>query len=222
MDFNVNVNVKLGLDRESVKFAWRLIRAAIADESTEKDSPAVTKMGDTATMAVVTPISVATEIPAPVTEPIKDEPSDLPFDNDANSEAETKPLPITVVWTPEDARKARRKKMEEIEAAVAPEDRDDVHKQMVKITKIYLQSAAYKHENRDAKGNALNKDGAVLKKLEELDSDEILRFMYLCESMFYSAEDNKVYPFEGLDEVLGACKDWSQVERDFIKTYDKK
>ncbi len=217
MEFNVNVNVRLGFDEKAARIAELLVEGlrnceyALQDEN--QVPPAITRVLDKASETLE---DIKSESEAPI-----EEPSDLPFDNDANSEAEAKPLPFVAIWTPEDARKARKKKMDEIEASVAPTDKENVHKQMVKLTKNFLSSAAYKHE-RNEMGYAINNDGLLVKKLDELDSDETLRFMYLCESMFYSAEYNEVFPSEGLDEVLEACKDWEQVERDFVKTYNKK
>lgn len=148
------------------------------------------------------------------------ETSDLPFD-DGTDAAEEKPLPFVAIWNAEDARKIRKKRMEEIEASVPAEVKDAVHKQMVKITKLYLNSAAYEHK-RDEMGTALNADGLPVKKLDELSSNETLRFMYLCEAMYYDAAEMKVYPFDGLDTVLAKCSNWEEVERDFVKTCNKK
>lgn len=211
----INVNVKLSLD----KGFERILKAALVpsliknladglpvreDESPKMEKPAAEPEGAPAPAEAVVPVS-APEV------------SDLPFDNDA----EEKPLPFVAIWTAEDARKARKMKMDEIEESVAPGDRENIHKQMVKITKLYLQSAAYKHD-RNEKGEAVNKDGLPVKRLDELDSDETLRFMYLCGSMFYLAEQNEVFPSKDLDDVVARCKDWEAVEREFVKTYQKK
>lgn len=237
MEFNVNVNVKLSLDSESLRLVGLLFKTAHLEEvahwpaetprprtarkkkepeaPAEESAPAPTGFDPKDPSPIQTVTEIAEEA-APA-----EEPSDLPFDNDANSEGE-KPLPFVAIWTPEDARKARKVHMEYIENQIEDAaERDAAHKQMVKITKLYLQSAAYKHE-RNEKGDAITKEGLPVKKLDELDSDETLRFMYLCESMFYQPEEKKVYPFERLEDELSKCDDWEQVERDFVKTYNKK
>lgn len=221
MEFNVNVNVKLSLDNE----LGRILKGVLLPSITEKFSIETKKSVEEA--PAPEPIDLPKNI-GPTTFDPKDpspiqtvtEPSDPPFDNDANVEEE-KPLRVVVTWTEEDARKARKMKMDSIENSVDPEIKENVHKQMVKLTKIYLQAAAYKHEHNEM-GDAITKDGLVVKKLNELDSEETLRFMYLCDAMHYSAEEGKVLPFDGLDKMLESCKKWEEVERDFAKTYNKK
>lgn len=234
MEFNVNVNVKLSLDEKTFRLAELLAQslrnceAALTEEPVHKDFIARPPMSfeDIEKLALEglkeSPATVIHESALAKAEAAAraEKPSDLPFDNDANSEG-GKPLPFVAIWMPEDARKARKKKMEEIEASVPADIKDDVHKQMVKVTKLYLNSAAYEHK-RDEMGNALNTDGLPVKKLDELNSNETLRFMYLCEAMHFDADTQKVLPFENLDTVLGACKDWEQVEREFVKIYNKK
>ncbi|MDO4212401.1 MAG: hypothetical protein Q4D23_11940 [Bacteroidales bacterium] len=241
MDFNVNVNVKLSLDSESMKLAWKFVNCFKGQIYTESSAPGPDVFSHLhSVMENAEPISTAeTPVPRPtafdpkdpssiqtVTDPIPaeaapaEEPSNLPFDNDANSEPVAEPVKFT--WTPEDGRKARKVRMEYIENKIEDaHEREIAHKQMVKITKLYLQSAAYKHD-RNEKGDAVTKEGLLVKKLDELDSDEMLRFMYLCESMFYQPEEKTVYPFDHLSAELAKCDDWRQVELDFVKTYKKK
>lgn len=229
MEFNVNVNVKLSLDNELGRILKGVLLPSIVDAiSNATAKPAEVQAPD--------PVNWDTEAPAIVEKPDvtnigptefdpKDpspiqtvtDVSDLPFDN----EPEEKPLPVVAIWTEEHARRARKMKMDFIENSVDPEIKENVHKQMVKLTKIYLQAAAYKHD-RNEMGDAITKDGLPVKKLNELDSDETLRFMYLCDAMHYDVEEGKVLPFEGLADLLSSCKKWNEVERDFVKTYTDK